>query len=96
MALRTRLAACHSVRFGTGPYRPEDGTIVKMGESFKAWCRVKERPMSSQNQTPKPDQNEVAAAAEQFAAQALKSAMERALDGLLVFDALERKQKPKD
>jgi hypothetical protein len=52
--------------------------------------------MSSQNQTPKPDQNEVAAAAEQFAAQALKSAMERALDGLLVFDALERKQRPKD
>lgn len=52
--------------------------------------------MSNQNQTPQPDQNVAAAAAEQFAAQALKSAMQRALDGLLVFDALERKPKPKD
>jgi hypothetical protein len=67
-----------------------------MGESFRHQFQTKERPVSNQNQTPQPDQNVAAAAAEQFAAQALKSAMQRALDGLLVFDALERKPKPKD
>ena len=51
--------------------------------------------MSDQKQIPQPDQKEIAAAAEAFVAQAIKSALKPAPDGLNVFEALAQKPKPR-